>query len=293
MKENMKHEFIMNNNLLPRREYNNITPVISKEFYISLSYDNIKEYEEKYDKYLIWNLISASGKLTESDIVKNADKINWRILIKHQRVSEYILVKFREKINWEDAFMYQDLSSNNIASYQIDEEGNISQFTHTIKYLSNAFITNVEDNMNLEAWDALIRYQYVEEETIMKYLSKTLGNKYLLFSGVDPNYYIFNICRYQYLSENMIDNILTQTTINANDRSDLMEIISEKQLLTERQMDEYKDELSWQYITPNLSEDLLIKFKDYINWAYVATHSEKYSEGFLSDMSFYLDKYDF
>ena len=127
----------------------------------------------------------------------------------------------------------------------------------------------------------------------MKYLSKTLGNKYLLSSGVDPNYYIFNICRYQYLSENMIDNILTQTTMNANDRSDLMEIISEKQLLTERQMDEYKDELSWQYITPNLSEDLLIKFKDYINWAYVAVHSEKYSEGFLSDMSFYLDKCNF
>ena len=293
MKENMKHEFIMNNNLLPRREYNNITPVISKEFYISLSYDNIKEYEEKYDKYLIWNLISASGKLTESDIVKNADKINWRTLIKHQRVSEYILVKFREKIDWEDAFMYQDLSSNNIASYQLDEDGNISQFTHTIKYLSNEFITNVEDNMNLEAWDALIRYQYVEEETIMKYLSKTLGNKGLLFAGVDPNYYIFNICRYQYLSENMIDNILAQTLINANDRSDLMEIISEKQLLTERQMDKYKDELSWQYITPNLSEDLLIKFKDYINWAYVAVHSDKYSEGFLSDMSFYLDKYNF
>lgn len=290
MKENMKHEFIMNNNLLPMRAYNNITPVISKEFYISLSYDNIKEYEDKYDKYLIWNLISASGKLTESDIVKNADKINWRTLIKHQRVSEYILVKFREKIDWEDAFRYQDLSSNNIASYQLDEDGNISQFTHTIKYLSNEFITNVEDNMNLEAWDALIQYQYVEEETIMKYLSKTLGNKGLLFAGVDPNYYIFNICRYQYLSENMIDNILTQTV---NDRSKLMEIISEKQLLTERQMDEYKDELPWEYITPNLGEDLLIKFKDYINWAYVAVHSDKYSEGFLSDMSFYLDKYNF
>lgn len=293
MKENKKHVFVMNNKLLPRRAYNNITPVISKEFYISLSYDIIKEYEEKYDKYLIWNLISASGKLTESDIVENADKINWRILIKHQQLSEYILVKFREKIDWEDAFMYQGLSSNKIASYQLDEDGNISQFTHTIKYLSNVFIINVEDNMNLEAWDALIRYQYVEEETIMKYLSKTLGNKGLLSSGVDPNYYIFNICRYQYLSENMIDNILTQTTMNANDRSDLMEIISEKQLLTERQMDEYKDELSWQYITPNLSEDLLIKFKDYINWAYVAVHSDRYSEGFLSDMSFYLDKYNF
>ena len=97
MKENMKHEFIMNNNLLPRRAYNNITPVISKEFYISLSYDNIEEYEEKYDKYLIWNLISASGKLTESNIIKKADKINWRTLIKHQQLFYEIWQSHRAK----------------------------------------------------------------------------------------------------------------------------------------------------------------------------------------------------
>jgi len=288
MMENITQEFSLNNSMLPRR-CNRITPVISKDMYLSVSYDKIKKHEDKYEKFLNWDLISSSGKLTEADIIKNADKINWRLLVMYQQLSDYILIKFREKFDWESVFMYQELSYNNRASYRLDEEGNVSQFTHTIKYIDDGFIRKVEDLMSIEAWDALIRYQFVSEETIQRYLSKTLGNKGLLFAGVDPSYYVENVCRYQYLSTDMLDNIITQfVTINY---SYLMKIISEKQFLNERQLDEYKDELSWEYITPNLSEDLLIKYKDYVDWGYVSRYSKKYSKEFLSDMSFYLDKY--
>jgi len=100
-----------------------------------------KDYFEKYQGNINWNLVCQEYVLTEKFIEEYQNELNWDFISYYQKLSEQFIEKFQYKVDW----------------YYISK----------IQKLSEQFIEKFEDQVN---WATICKYQILSEPFIEKYM---------------------------------------------------------------------------------------------------------------------------
>ena len=184
-----------------------------------ISAEFIREFQDKVE----WFLISHYHPLASSaDFVREfKDKVEWKQISRRQTLSEDFIREFQDKVDWEEISDYQKLSEDFIREFQdkVDWEG--------ISYhqkLSEDFIREFQDKVD---WKNISYHQDLSEDFIREFKDKVAW---------------INISYHQKLSENFIR--------------------------------EFQDSVYWNVIGKlvRLSEDFIREFQDRINWTTVGKY---------------------
>lgn len=232
-----------------------------------------EDFIERHLDKVIWDRVSAVGKLSEDFIRRHQDEVDWLYISTCQDLSEEFMREFIDKLSWIDLLQFQkNLSTNFIRE--------LKDLGINIAYISSNENTNekmVDEFFDDMVMDEVFSNAHLSEEWIRN------------FKGGKP---WFTIIESQKLSDDFLEELVAQYRIvRPSDPTYIFKSILEWQNVSEDFLERHFNELTsedFTYIHKELSEDFIRRHKNSLDWRVLCSR-QKLSEKFVDEMKNFVD----